>query len=335
MTALCVILLSCSVVLAAPSAEAPPPAGAGGEDAFAQNACVRCHENLSGRLGEITHLEWKKSVHYANGVGCEGCHGGDASLRPEQFRSADEFKNASHQARDPRLLALQRGPEQFVSRVRGREVSYFCGKCHGLVKEKHLGSPHGDNGDPTCLYCHARRADGTSTHEIHTATLEIVDTRSREEGGRCAPCHQAPTMEAVGQIKKTLAGTAALIDDASKQYEALVERGYRSLELAGLQEHGREVHSRLRRVFHSFDMREINGFAGEIQALAERTTRTHQLLEQVRAMRRRQTVVGLGVCAFLLAFVALLLFYKRTYCLEHASGLDLGGDRRSGSKHPP
>lgn len=289
-------------------------------DRFAGNACVSCHALLPGRLGEIVMIEWSNSIHFANGVACDGCHGGDAAVRGEAYDSADAFKNASHLARDTQFLTIQPTADRFVSRVRGREISYFCGKCHALVKEKHLGSPHGDNGDPTCLYCHARTADGRSTHQITAATLDIIDTRGREQAGRCSACHQAATMEAVGQIRETLARTATFIDEASRNYEDLLHRGYRSLELAGLQEHGNEVHSRLRRIFHSFDMREINNFAGEIQSLAERTSRTHALLDQVQRMRRQQTLVGLAVCGFLLCFVALLLYYKRNFCLEHAAG---------------
>jgi hypothetical protein len=299
---------------------------------FAQNACVRCHEDLAGRLGEIVLVEWRNSVHFANGVGCEGCHGGDATLRAEQFPDAATFKAASHQSRDPRFLTMHRSSDEFVSRVRGREVSYFCGKCHAVVKEKHLGSPHGDYGDPTCLYCHARRADGHSTHMIVAATLDIIDTRGRSEGGRCATCHQAATMQAVGQIKDTLAKTAARVDLAAVQYEALKTRGYQSLELSGLQEHGREVRSRLRRVFHSFDLREINNFAGEIQVLADKIDRTHDMFDQVMRMRRRQTVVGLAVCTFLLGFAALLLYYKYAFCAHDATMLS---DDRSVSSAPP
>lgn len=300
-------------------ANTPPPSTQPvADDAFVGNACVQCHEGLPGGLGEITTHEWKSSVHYANRVGCDGCHGGDPSARREQFPNADAWKLAAHMARDPKFLVAPPRTDAFVDRVRGREVSYFCGKCHGLIKEKHLGSPHGNYGDPTCLYCHARTAEGRFTHEIRPASLDIIDTRGREQGGRCSPCHQAPTMQAVGQIKATLAQTSEMIEQASRQHDELIHRGYRSLELAGLQEHGKEVNSRLRRVFHSFDMREITGFAGEIKALAERTTRTHDLLEQVSHMRRRQTVVAVAVCAFLLAFVGLLMHYKHAYCLEHA-----------------
>ena len=281
---------------------------------YADNACVRCHENLAGRLGEIALLEWKNSVHYANNVACDGCHGGDPSLTPDQFDDPEALKNAAHLTLESKFLTISTEPGSFVGRVRGREVSYFCGKCHTLIKEKHLGSPHGDYGDPSCLYCHARTSDARLTHRIESASLDIIDTRGRDHRGRCAVCHKAATMQAVTEIKATLAKTAALIEQSSRHHETLVGRGYRSLELEGLHKHGREVHSRLRRVFHSFDMREINDFAGEIKALADRTSRTHDLLGRLTETRRRQTWVGLSVCLFLLCFAGLLLYYERAFC---------------------
>jgi hypothetical protein len=330
MTPLALTLLMSGGMAAALSghADADQPART---DPYAGNNCVQCHQDLPGRLGEIVLLEWKNSVHYANSVTCDGCHGGDATLRTEQFDSVEAFKNAAHLQRDPHFLLAAAEAGRFVSSVRGREVSYFCGKCHALVKEKHLGSPHGDYGDPSCLYCHARADEGHFTHLIRSATLDIIDTRGIEQGGRCAVCHKAATMEAVAQIKSTMAATEALINQASDHYDALLEQGYRSLELAGLQEHGREVHSRLRRVFHSFDMREINDFAGEIKGLAERTARTHELLERLAHTRRRQTLVGLAVCAFLLGFAGLLLYYKRAFCPENVLHLDADSSRSAES----
>jgi hypothetical protein len=151
-------------------------------DRFATNACVQCHRDLPGRSSQIVDLEWKHSVHYAAGVGCDGCHGGDPSVNAEQFQSRQALKLASHRRRNPEFLVLHDTGREFVSSVRGRSVSYFCGMCHDEIKEKHLGSPHGKFGDPTCLYCH-----GQGSHKIEEPTLQIIDTRSRAEGGRCSP----------------------------------------------------------------------------------------------------------------------------------------------------
>ena len=58
------------------------------EDEFAGNACVQCHRDLPGRSSEIVELEWKQSVHFNAKVGCDGCHGGNASLKPDALPSS-------------------------------------------------------------------------------------------------------------------------------------------------------------------------------------------------------------------------------------------------------
>ncbi|MFQ5653862.1 MAG: hypothetical protein ACE5GW_03910 [Planctomycetota bacterium] len=152
------------------------------EDPFAKNACVTCHRNLAGRLAEIVDLEWGQSVHYAGKVGCDGCHGGDPSLDREQFPSDEAFKEAAHLARSPEFLEITRPEGEFIGRARGRSISYFCGRCHAEIMEKHLGSPHGDFGIPSCLYCH-----GQGSHKIEKASIDIIDTRPRSEAGRWWP----------------------------------------------------------------------------------------------------------------------------------------------------
>jgi len=136
----------------APSVDTQPK----GEQ-YADNACVQCHRNQAGRSAEIVDLEWTKSVHYENSVACDGCHGGDASVKREQFLDEDALKQAAHLSRNPEFLALQAAEGRFVGRARGRSVSYLCGRCHQEIMEKHLGSPHGNFGDPSCLFCHGRR----------------------------------------------------------------------------------------------------------------------------------------------------------------------------------
>ena len=282
------------------------------EDPFADNACVQCHGDLPGRFSEIVHLEWKQSVHYDAGVGCQGCHGGDASVTRDQFDSVDAMERAAHLQRNPEFLLMHRTDRQFVSAARGRSVSYFCGKCHATIKEKHLGSPHGDFGDPTCLYCHGR-----GSHKITDATPQIVDTRTRAQRGDCSPCHAASTMEAVGRIKKALLETEQRIDSSGQMYRQLEDWGYRNLELEELHHHVAAVSSELRRIFHSFNMREINNFAGEIQDVADRTEATYALVERLRQRQRQQTRVGLLAVCLLLAFAGLLVYYKHTFLEPH------------------
>jgi Cytochrome c554 and c-prime len=277
-------------------------------DRYDDNACVQCHQDLPGKSSEIVELQWKQSVHYGANVGCDGCHGGNPAVRPEQFDSADELKRAAHQKRNPEFLTTRRSGDGIVTATGGRSVSYFCGKCHDQIKEKHLGSPHGDFGDPTCLYCH-----GQGSHKITDATPQIIDTAGRAEAGRCSPCHEASTMTVVRRIKQTLTDTEQRIGESGELYAELESWGYRNLELEQLHHHAREVYSKLRQIFHSFNMREIDNFAAEIQQVADRTTETYEMIKRQRAVRRQQTVMGLLAVCLLLSFAGLLVYYKHNF----------------------
>jgi len=279
-----------------------------GEDPYGQNNCVQCHANLPGRSSEIVELEWKHSVHYGAKVGCDGCHGGNAALRREQFESEDAFKRAAHLERHADFLVMHSSEREFVSETRGRSVSYFCGKCHSDIKEKHLGSPHGDFGDPTCLYCH-----GQGSHRITEPSPEIIDTRSRAEGGRCSPCHRASTMEAVARIKEILVTTEEQVAASTDLSTDLTAWGYRNLSLEQARQNAAEVNSRLRQVFHSFNMREINNFATEIRDGVDRIEATHDLVERLKQQQRQQTLVGSAAVTLLLIFSGLLVYYKHAF----------------------
>lgn len=303
------ILCTGTLAALALAAMAPPASENGyGEDPFSQNNCVQCHANLPGRSSEIVELEWKHSVHFGAKVGCDGCHGGNASLRSEQFESDDAFKRAAHLERHADFLVMHSTEREFVSEARGRAVSYFCGKCHSDIKEKHLGSPHGDFGDPTCLYCH-----GQGSHRITEPSPEIIDTRSRAEGGRCSPCHRAATMEAVTRIKEILVTTEEQVAASTDLSADLTAWGYRNLSLEQARQNAAEVNSRLRQVFHSFNMREINNFAAEIRDGVERIGATHELVQRLKRQQRDQTMVGSAAVALLLIFSGLLVYYKHAF----------------------
>ena len=309
--AACRALVLLLLPVAAMASDPVPQTAPDGADPFAANACVQCHRDRPGRLSEIVEVEWKQSVHYAASVACDGCHGGDPTARREQFDSDEAYKRAAHRERNPEFLVLHRPDREFVSTVRGRSVSYFCGKCHDEIKEKHLGSPHGDFGDPTCLYCH-----GGGSHLIDQPTPGIIDTRARAAGGRCSQCHAASTMEAVKRIRDVLVETERRIESSGAAYQQLETWGYRNLQLEELHHHVREVHSRLRRIFHSFNMRDITNYATEIQDVADRTETTHEMVQRLRQAQRRQTVVGLIAVAVLLGFAGLLVYYKHAFLEE-------------------
>jgi hypothetical protein len=277
------------------------------DKAYKDNACVSCHQNLPGKLSAVVQ-EWKQSVHFQNNVSCDGCHGGDPAVKRDQFENEDVFKDRSHLRRDREFLLISRTDSPFTSAARGRSVSYFCGKCHSNIKEKHLGSPHGDLGSPTCLYCH-----GMGSHAIQESTVEIVDARSRREGGRCATCHRAATMETVSNIYHILVNAQLQLENSSKLYDWLEAHGYKNLAMDKMYHHSRETLSQLRQTFHSFNMREINEFASSIGTNAELTQETYNLIESLEAVKVRQARLGISSVLFLLCFAGLLLIYCKKY----------------------
>jgi len=312
MTLILYLLIVPSAVAEPGHGVATPPTVQTTEDPYAKNACIQCHRNIAGRSAEIVDLEWANSVHHDNNVACDGCHGGDASLTRDQFPSEQAFKEAAHLARNPEFLYLHGGENGFVSRVRGRSISYFCGRCHTEIMEKHLGSPHGNFGDPSCLYCH-----GQGSHAIQNATIDIIDTRPRTEAGRCSLCHQASTMKAVADIKDILRKTSELIDSSAEKFFDLEEMGYRNLTLAGMHHNTADTQSQLRRAFHSFNMRDINELVRSIESVAKQSDYAYELVQSMQKARKRQTIMGLFAVLFLLAFARLLVYYKSTFC-EHS-----------------
>jgi len=272
------------------------------------NACVSCHQNLTGKLSTVVQ-EWRHSVHFQNQVTCDGCHGGDPALKREQFDNDEVFKNRSHLQRDREFSLIDRPGESFTSAARGRSVSYFCGKCHSLIKEKHLGSPHGDLGNPTCLYCH-----GQGSHAIEKSSVQIIDLKSHGQGGRCALCHRAATMETVGRIHQTLTDAESQLKTAAERYDWLETHGYKNLAMNKMYHYSGETLSQLRQSFHSFNMREINESASTIKTSALMTEETYNMIKALDKAKGQQAQIGIMAVIFLLSFAGLLLSYRKRFC---------------------
>ena len=116
--------------------------------------CANCHIaniNITGANWTgfaIKHLQdWDNSPHQANGVGCEKCHGGNAS----SFEPFQAHQNMLH-AQNP------------ASPVNRANLPRTCGACHvgpfvAFQKSRHytlLGEA--DSRGPTCTTCHGENA---------------------------------------------------------------------------------------------------------------------------------------------------------------------------------
>ena len=318
---------------------------------YAGNACIECHREEGGRLAEIVDREWATSVHYENNVPCEQCHGGDATLVREDFATEDEFKEASHLTFHPEFLFLRdrdgigtasettisfacrechseneerrtgdphTGGEKptclfwrdgGVSLTRGRSIAYVCASCHVRATERHLASAHGNFGVPSCLFCH-----GDGSHAIPAATMEIIDTRPREQLGRCSPCHTPGNMEVVKRVRDMREETAERIRVSREQFEDLVRMRYRNLGLAEMHLHIDDILKNLREVSHGTDLREITELTKSIEHVAKKTAYDHELVQALHEARRAQTKMALGVAGLLLVLSGMLVLYRRAFC---------------------
>ena len=143
--------------------------------------------------------------------------------------------------------------------------------------------------------------------------MDIIDLRSHTQGGRCAVCHRAATMETVSQIHAILTNAENQLKTASEQYGKLETYGYRNLAMKKMFGHSRETLSQLRQSFHSFNMREINEAASTIKTSADLTQETYNMIQALEVAKGRQAFIGVLAVLFLLSFAGLLLSYRKSY----------------------
>ncbi|MGE5242712.1 MAG: multiheme c-type cytochrome [Betaproteobacteria bacterium] len=165
------------VVVGAALLALPPPAGAA-----PQSRCVECHFANFSDVPAREHLgDWAQSAHAKHGVGCEWCHGGDAST----FVPADAHKGVV-------------GSGNAASWVYRSNLPRTCAPCHAGETQAFARSFHNtllsqgdDRRAPTCSSCHgAMRARVPSP-----AALE----------NECAGCHTASSPRAAYPVLARLA----------------------------------------------------------------------------------------------------------------------------------
>lgn len=250
---------------------------------FPENGCIGCHINAPGVLSQAV-VDWTKSIHSVNQVTCDSCHGGD----PDVTGSPNDGLSVE---------AAHFSPTRFIRRPRPIKVSYFCGQCHVAIMEKHLGSPHGENVNPTCIFCHGH-------HRVEAPTTSII------KPGRCTACHD---FQNAGQVRDILERTESTIAELEELAGVLETYHYRNLALDEMHHHSQSTITQLRVAFHSFNLGEVTNFASQLEAVLEQTRRTLEVVQDKEAARKVQVRIGVVVAAFVLLFAVLLMQYKRLY----------------------
>jgi len=170
--------------------------------ASSQNRCADCHFANPGAPAADHLSDWDGSLHSRSNVGCERCHGGDATTF-EPFLAHRGILNSTNPA----------------SPVNRRNLPTTCGTCHAgpfvaFRKSQHFALlEKGDTRVPVCSTCHG--AGG-----LHRPSARALETQCRQCHG---PGKIAPRMERA-EAARTLYEELRESRDLMKSVRSLVNR---------------------------------------------------------------------------------------------------------------
>jgi nitrate/TMAO reductase-like tetraheme cytochrome c subunit len=195
----------------------------------ADTVCIECHGGQEGRLGAPV-AQWRTSVHAANGISCNDCHGGD-----------------------PTDYAMAMSPERgFIGVPEYAAVPDFCGRCHVGVAEDYKAGAHGqaiERGAAQCVVCHGN-------HAIQRASLDLINEKD------CSRCH---SYERAALIRMSLVETDTMINKVGHDLDRLYRLGFSVDDMQDRLFNQRNV---FHRTFHGVNVDEVRqktaGVQGEL-----------------------------------------------------------------------
>jgi predicted CXXCH cytochrome family protein len=204
------------------------------ESLFANDHCIECHQTAGDKPSEL----FKHDIHFQKGVGCAGCHGGNANAEDMEqamdkkagfmgVPKGDEISKA--------CAACHSSPEKMKSfgsslptnqweflqtsvhaklSLKGKEHIVQCITCHnahGIVPVKNSSSPvYPLNVVKTCTRCHADAAFMRSYNpslpidqleKYRTSVHGMRNAKGDAKTAECASCHGSHDIRSAKDVK--------------------------------------------------------------------------------------------------------------------------------------
>jgi hypothetical protein len=204
------------------------------EPLFAKDHCIECHQTAGDKPSEL----FKHDVHFQKGVGCSGCHGGNANAEDMEqamdkkagFRgvpkgddisktcaschsSPEKMKSFGSSLPTNQWEFLQSSVHAKLS-LKGKEHIVQCITCHnahGIVPVKNSSSPvYPLNVVKTCTRCHADAALMRSYNpslpvdqldKYRTSVHGLRNAKGDPKTAECASCHGSHDIRSAKDVK--------------------------------------------------------------------------------------------------------------------------------------
>lgn len=221
-------------------ADLPLPPLKGSQLVEDDNACVNCHaepdlwDEANKRL-LIPREPLAHDIHFAKGVNCHDCHGGNPETRMvNQAHAAEDgfrvkladMKFRCLHCHEPQATELAAGPHSKATKAAdGSATALQCGECHG--SQHHALRSHREAESPMFLDQQVKRC-GECHKKDHETYLQSVHGRGLTESGllvtaSCSSCHGGHGMFKANDERSPLHVTK-VADTCAKCHRFIKER---------------------------------------------------------------------------------------------------------------
>jgi predicted CXXCH cytochrome family protein len=177
----------------------------------AHNSCLDCHRQLTGALAAPT-LHFADDIHAVRGLGCVGCHGGNAADPEMTAMDPDKgFRGKPARAEIAELCASCHANAVYMKRFNPQPYIFSMAEFRTSVHCKKISE--GDVKVATCTNCHG-------VHGILAHTDPRSPVYHKNVPATCARCHNAEYMKG-----RTVPTNQYALYSRSVHGKALLENG--------------------------------------------------------------------------------------------------------------